>query len=378
MKSFFTLLLFSLFLTQCHSNAKQPNNSILDYNWIKSKNHSFFKSKIDSTTAPHSIFLETARENKGVLGFSVPLFQNRNSRTEVSIKINYKIENGSELLLKLITIGDCEKVKSIDTLYLSLNEEWTTANLSVDLMKAAFLNLSIEVKGNTENNAKLWINDLGVFRNGKNIGVPEAAGKGFKTSLRKKDITFFDNKIRNNLPFMDREILAIGETIHGTETMNDMGIKIIKDRITYNNCKLALLEIPFENSFYINRYICGDPNFKIDSISNYFDRSLFSNSFLSLIEWIKKHNSLSEEKVYFWGIDVNHIQLQSKLELFNFFYTLNETARDEELNKVCELLVSTSPSLDEVISIFDANKGFKSILTEDESKLMGVSHKLCK
>lgn len=335
-----------------------------------SRNHSFFKSKIDSTTTPYSIFLETARDNKVVFGFPLPLFQKRNSHSKVSVKINYKIENGSELFLKLITIGDCEKVKSIDTLHLSLNEEWTTANLSVDLPKAAFLNLSIEAKGNRENNAKIWINELGVFRNGKNIGVPEAADKEFKTSLRKKDIAYIDNKSRNNFPFMNKEILAIGETIHGTETMNDMAIEIIKDRVIYNNCKLALLEMPFENSFYINRYICGDPNFKIDSISTYFDRSLLSGSFLELIEWIKKHNSRSDEKVYLWGIDVYYIQLQSKLELFNFFYTLNETARDEELNKMCELLVNTSPSLDEVISIFDANKGFKSILTEDESELM--------
>ncbi|WP_279172591.1 erythromycin esterase family protein [Tannerella forsythia] len=362
-------LLFFLLLTQCHSCAQQSNNSLLTYNWVMSKNHPFLKSKIDSTTVP-SILLETIGERAGICGFSKPLFQEKGFRSKASIKINYKIENGSELYLKLITIGNCEKIISIDTLYLSLNEEWTTEMLSVDIMEAAFLNLSIEAKGNTKNSAKIWINDLNLFINGKNIKELETADKGIKMSLQKEDITPVDDKNRNHLPFMSRKILAIGETVHGTETMNDIAIEIIKNRIIHHNCKLILLEIPFENSFYINRYIERDSNFKIDSISTYFDRSLFSSSFLSLIEWIKRHNSHSDKKVYFWGIDVNYIQLQSKLDLFKFFYTLNITEQDENLKKICELLVYTGPSLDEIIAIFDANKGFKNMLTEDESELM--------
>ncbi|RNC63803.1 erythromycin esterase family protein [Proteiniphilum sp. X52] len=370
MRPLFALLLFFLFLTQCHPHTKQPNNSLLTYNWVMSKKHSFLKSKIDSTTTPYSLFLETARDNQGILGFSIPLFQKRDSRPEVLIKINYKIEGGSELYLKLITIGDCEKIQSIDTLCLSLNEKWTAETLSVDLTEAAFLNLSIEAKGNTKNNATIWINKLDVFINGENIREHETANKGIKMPLQKEDITPVDDKNRKRLPFMNKKILAIGETIHGTETMNDIAIEIIKDRIIHNNCKLVLLEIPFENSFHINRYIRGDFKFKLDSVSTFFDRSLFSSSFLSLIEWIKKHNSRSDENVYFWGIDVNFIQLQSKLELFNFFYTLNKTEQDEELKKMCKLLVNTNPSLDEVIATFDANKGFKNILTEEESELM--------
>ena len=152
----------------------------------------------------------------------------------------------------------------------------------------------------------------------------------------------------------EAKILAIGETIHGTETMNDIAIDIIKNRIIHNNCRLILLEIPFENSFYINRYIEKDSNFKIDSISTYFDRSLFSSSFLSLIEWIKRHNSHSDKKVFFWGIDVNYIQLQSKLDLFKFFYTLNITEQNKNLKRIYKLLIYTGPSLDEIIAIFDA------------------------
>ena len=143
-------LLFFLLLMQCHSCAQQSNNSLLTYHWVMSKNHPFLKSKIDSTIVP-SILLETIDEKTRICGFSKPLFQEKGFRSKVLIKINYKIENGSELYLKLIIIGDCEKIISIDTFYFSLNEEWTTETLSVDLMETAFLNLSIEAKKDTKN-----------------------------------------------------------------------------------------------------------------------------------------------------------------------------------------------------------------------------------
>ena len=179
------------------------------------------------------------------------------------------------------------------------------------------MNLSIEAKGDTTDNAKIWINDLDVFINGKSIRELNTTGKGIKGALPKKRIVSIDNKRQNSFPFMSRKILAIGETIHGTETLNNAAIEVIKERIIQHNCKLVLLEIPFEYSFYLNRCIAGDPHFKIDAISSYFDRVLFSYSFLSLIEWIKEYNSHSEKKVYLWGIDVNPIQLQSKLELYS-------------------------------------------------------------
>jgi erythromycin esterase-like protein len=185
------------------------------------------------------------------------------------------------------------------------------------------------------------------------------------------DVTPFDNTSLSNLPFMDKKILAIGETIHGTEEFNSMAIDIIKKRIMQHNCRLVLLELPLEFSFYINRYIDGDPNFKLEYIFHYFENTLFSTSaFISLIEWIKKFNQYSSAKVYFFGMDVWPIEMKRYLDLFDFFYTLNEAANNDEIQKICRMLLRNRSSIDEVISLFDTNDGFKNILTENESKLI--------
>lgn len=60
-----------------------------------------------------------------------------------------------------------------------------------------------------------------------------------------------------SLSFSDKRILAIGESVHGTGTMNDMGVEIIKNRIEHGKCRLVLLEMPLTLSFHINRYLRG-------------------------------------------------------------------------------------------------------------------------
>lgn len=94
-----------------------------------------------------------------------------------------------------------------------------------------------------------------------------------------------------SLPFSGKRILAIGESVHGTGTMNDMGVEIIKNRIEHGKCRLVLLEIPLTLSLHINRYLEGDERFKPDSIASYFDKVLFSSSsFVSLMRWVKEYN----------------------------------------------------------------------------------------
>ncbi|MDD2283959.1 MAG: erythromycin esterase family protein [Paludibacter sp.] len=372
MKTFFKLLLFFLLLIQiqCYPFAEQVSGELLNFNWIMSRNDFYYNSKIDSTTTPYSILLETARDKKGVLSLTTPIDQKGNTQSEISIKINYKTQDCSELYLKLIGIGECEKIISIDTLGLSLNEEWTSVEQSVHLKETLFLKLSIEASGDKLHNAKIWVNTLDILIDGKGISKLKTTKNGIDVSLKKEVITSYSDKELNNLPFSDKKILAIGESIHGTETFNDIAIEIIKYRIIHQNCKFVLMEIPLEFSFYINRYINGDSNFKLNNISDYFDRSLYSDSFLSLIEWMKEYNLHSEKKVFFWGIDINSIQLQSKLELFNFFYTINVTKNNQELKRLCKLLVTTKPSLEEVIDIFETNEGFRNVLTRDETKLI--------
>lgn len=161
--------------------------------------------------------------------------------------------------------------------------------------------------------------------------------------------------------------------MHGTGTMNDMGVEIIKNRIEHGKCRLVLLEMPLTLSFHINRYLEGDERFRADSIASSFDKVLFSSSsFVSLMRWIKEYNRHSEEKVSFFGIDRNVFRLQSSIDLFYFFYTLRRGKGDEGLKAICESLLLSDEKFPFKVadSVLNANHGFKGILTRREAEIM--------
>lgn len=365
MRKIVYLILFLLFI-QFDSFAESTDISLLKRNWLTSVNDPFHITKIDSTAAPHSILLETLLDKKGV-GFYSMLFPANDTLSQVEIKINYKTKNCSELYLRLINVGEGENVNSIDTLQLPLNEEWTTVHQMVEMKGALFLGISLEAKGNQQDNGQIWIDDLDLFVEGRNILEQEHE---IGVSLTQADIIPLDDEKLVDFPLWNKRILAIGESVHGTETMSNLGIDLIKGRVTNNNSKLILMEIPLEYSLYINRYIDGDQSFKLDSISSYFENIFLPQSFISLFEWIREYNLNTQEKVYFLGFDQNSNQLTSKLDLFDFFYTLNDNAKNEDVRKLCELLLESKSSLHEVISFFDANQGFEDVLNKNEVDLI--------
>lgn len=362
------LLLFATYCVCGISANKTGDKGIFDYAWNVQSKISYFAIRIDSTSNPHSLVLETFGEQKGTISCLVP-FPKTNVST-IQIKINYKTERCKELYLKVAGIGDCETVQAIDTLYITPNVDWCTLDTFVCVNNPKLVSLSIEASGNSkEKRGMIWVNKLDLFVDGKNINDYLPADYTEDICLKNEDVVPLNGETINSLPFMDKRILSIGESIHGTESMNNMAIEIIKNRIENKNCKLVLMEIPLEYSLYINRYIHGDQNFKLDSISSFFDITFFSHSITSLIEWIKNYNLHSEQKVNFLGIDSNVIPMKGRVDLFDFFFTLTMGRNDNGLAKICNLLLGYKTPLEDIISLFNENNGFENMLDKSESEL---------
>ena len=107
---------------------------------------------------------------------------------------------------------------------------------------------------------------MDILIDGKYAVEPPSLNNGATASVRELDVIPVNGDDLKSLSFSDKRILAIGESVHGTGTMNDMGVEIIKNRIEHGKCRLVLLEMPLTLSFHINRYLEGDERFKPDSI----------------------------------------------------------------------------------------------------------------
>lgn len=372
---------------QVFADSASTSKSVFElYGWLMSSNNLYYHLGVDSTIVTYPLFLEPNPELRGQIGFTVPFSYANEVKSRIEVRVRYKSENCPMLYLRLATIGDCEEIVATDTLFLPLSKEWTTLSQLMNIDNGNLLSLSVEAIGNErdkitssfertgmrfENNAKIWIDELEIFIDGKNLTEAQT-NKSLTTSLTKEDFISLNNENRCHLSFLNKKILAIGETVHGTSTMNSVAIEIMKDRIKNKKCKFVLLEIPLEFSLYINRYVFGDERFTLDSISTYFDHLLFSKEFISFIHWLKEYNLSLKEKVTFVGIDADYTDLLARINLFNFFYTINLGINDRGLNKICISLLSQNKELpyETSLAIFDSNRGFNTMLSEKESKLI--------
>jgi len=370
-KSYLLLFFYVSFFLQCIVKSDAKNQSILRYKWVNNPIYFFKTTFIDSTSVQNALFLETMGEKKGVIGSLFPVYKKNATHPVIGTRIKYKTENCGNLSLIITSIGKCEKINFIDTIQLRTTKDWKESIQITSTKETYLLNISIEAKSLNLNDAKIWISDFEIFINGEEvIDNLKQIDKKENINLQKKDLISWKKISYNNLTFLGHKILALGETVHGTKTMNDIAIAIFKERILKHHCKFILLEIPLEYSFYINRFVKNDENFKLEDISTYFDSYLYSDSLVSFMQWLKEYNLTSNEKISVWGFDVNPVQLKSRIDLFNFFYNLNMYKNSKELDIICKLLIDTKVSFEKIIYMFDENPYLASVLKEEELKLM--------
>lgn len=126
---------------------KTGDKGIFDYAWNVQSKISYFAIRIDSTSNPYSLVLETFGEQKGTISC---LSLSKTNVSTIQIKINYKTERCKELYLKVASIGDCETVQAIDTLYITPNADWCTLDTFVCVNNPKLVSLSIEASGNSK------------------------------------------------------------------------------------------------------------------------------------------------------------------------------------------------------------------------------------
>lgn len=297
------LLFFVLFLFKCDLKADPGHKSPLEYRWVNHPLDFYLNVTVDSTTTPHSLLFETMYEKKGIASFLLPIYQLEKNSLTFEIKIRYKTENCENLFLAITSVGDCENINSIDTIQLNATQDWKECTRILKTKKAYFLNISVGAVGYGQRKGKIWISDLEVLGDGKAIGDnPQQEYKKEDVHLKATDLIHWNNKEYDNLPFLNKKILGLGETAHGTETMNDIGIEISKERILKHQCRFILLEIPLEFSLYINRYVQNDKILNLNIFQNVLNHTCFPTPSYPLSGGLKNIIRRIIKKSLFWDL----------------------------------------------------------------------------
>lgn len=154
------------------------------------------------------------------------------------------------------------------------------------------------------------------------LGTPSLRELSQPVTLDPKRITALESgssPIR--LPLKNKKIVALGETVHFNDEVSRVVFEVVKERIKNDNCRIVMLEIPYNLGFMLNYYTSGaklTPAF-CQVMAKMKQHSLRSSaSQYAFWDWLRQYNQNRERKVLLLGIDMltNHY-FHPELEVLN-------------------------------------------------------------
>ena len=364
------IFLFYLLFASLFAKASDQSK-LLGYGWRADPQHPYFRLQLDTLNNQPVLGLDIISPLKGVWNMLLPTYQLRGETNDITVRVKYKSKDVQHFYVTLNSLTNGARVASRDTIMLPASPNWAEVTSQLHLKHADLLSVTLEATGKKDTLGTIQLADFGLYADGKKLSddVPDAA---VAPLFQRSDLLNWTFGNYENLPCMNSTILAVGETVHGTKTMNAVAMDMMKERILKHQCKLVMLELPMESIFYINRYVKNDPRFKFSYISNYIDKFLFDEPTKAFIEWLKQYNATHDNSVSLLGIDANLEWMQSEINLFNFFYTLNDGKKSPEMKKICKaVLQDMGPfSKKNVAALLDSSEVVKSCLQKDELMLV--------
>jgi erythromycin esterase-like protein len=311
-------ILFLLFLISL-PGCSQKENANTDQWFIVP--HERLYATIDTTFAiegRHPVclraFPSTNSKNTPVLHTLYRTFSVPEAFNSFSISLNTKCENIEKAKLYVTGLDWDENVLFYDSLDIKA-AKWTKKAFSFPVRKSAFLNVRMQVTGDTvhlqkEQTQSMWYDTIIVKADNRNLHSSKPIIKTKDEQLNKEKITPVNiNEYAGLYPlFAGKTIIGLGETIHGSKEIGQASYNLIKNRILQGNCRMILLEVPLDISLLWELYIQGilpeeslvEITKEINILSPFQQEEITSE----LLRWLRKYNRQNAGKVHLFGMDV--------------------------------------------------------------------------
>lgn len=300
----------------------------------------------------------------------------------VYIAITSKAENLKKARMVITGVDQQEDILYTDTLQMMGENEWQTFSKSFVAHNARFLHILIEADGaDRSSDQRLYLDRMQVKLGNKDLSEFNLPDINNLQVLDQEDIvplSLEDHSLYDDIDLLkSKKVIGIGESIHGSRTMNRLALELVKHQIENNNTNLVLIELPLEKMLSFNRFVAGDERFKLDSLLS--DPSmLYSREELeSLLIWLKRHNAGTEQKqqVSLLGMDMHFVSKLSAMSLFDYVFALNSTIKSPVLDSICRALFKSEPySL--VLELLDKNPSVQEHFDEREYQVFVHSLKM--
>lgn len=392
--------IFLLFIFICHIAISSRCNSIsnldiydFEFNRLKNNNspwHIFGDNFIilsDSTNLINGkipiliknrddskVFDHTIKNNSFIISQFIKI---ESPISDVRISLDSRSLNYDNLSMVLYCLDKNEEVIAKDSIQILSNDNWIKSRLKIEHIDNIEL-LCIEIKGSAsflnlnENESKLWLDKISLCVDSLNILQLNQENNNQENLLDSASIIFLSQEDKNDLnripDFNNHKIIAFGESIHGSETVNCLVFNCIRELIENEKCKVVLLEYYFSEVMLWNLYVQGLTQIQIDSL--FVDQAfLYSPNVLKeFLVWLKDYNLHTNEKVNIVGIDIGS-KMQESRGIFECIE--NMSVKNEILDSL--LFFTSNTKFADAIKLINNNEQLKDILGNNQYNILKQS-----
>lgn len=266
----------------------------------------------------------------------------------IKISINNKCLNMEKLFLKVISLNKHQEIVSTDSVDINNSEQWRKKTLAFGLKNAKFLVVGLDGYSPDfqDKPSKLYLDRISIELN--NQDIEQISGIDYLEACKpmklSKDIVVSDSlnaDFINNIRLPDTRIIALGETVHGSSSITECVLNIIKENILNNNCRCVILEEDMSMLLKLNLYVSGKlPEKSINDIEKDLSGIHFNkNTLLCFLSWLREYNQRTKgTKVRLWGMD--SIFLYERNALFDYFYAFYDIKYNEVFYPILENIKS--------------------------------------
>jgi erythromycin esterase-like protein len=250
-----------------------------------------------------------------------------------------------------------------------MGEGWHEYKKRIALTEDAFWSLRVEAEGldstyiydsdlfirkaghkDSTLNESLSLRKLDIYINGKHIDYYSPDERVHKVTVESSDIVplaLSNPKQYDKITELkNRRIIGLGETVHGSETMAEITVDIIKEQVRNNGCKLIAIEKMAEEMLLVNRFVQGDMSLHLDTLMKRFIRprgflnNLFSISQLKeLCLWLREYNRTLTQPVRLLGMDYEQYVKGRRQAMADYLSFINKTLKLNSIDEICYILL---------------------------------------
>lgn len=276
------------------------------------------------------------------------------------MSISNKCLNLDKAIVKLFCINKEDDIVLCDSIDINNDNIWVTKSISFPMEETQKIILGIYAFGynypssNAFEQQKLWLDKLSIHSSSGELWkddnsqfvVNEHVDIKYSIELRSPfDLSVQKIEIPDN-----KMIIGIGEAVHGSKTINQIELGLVKNLILHKTCKLVLFEWDMFQIMIWNQYVQGKlsenyiSEIKKELLSTFFSPEEVGN----FLVWLRRYNQNTDIKVniqglvpfkYGWGNQLFHY-------LYLFYNsstapTIASLLRKMSLETLSDALIST-------------------------------------